>query len=52
MRVAYAGDGNIPLALRGSQKGEKKYVPVVPGFPIDIVRSAFDLPDPRPLGKQ
>ena len=50
---ASSGAGNIPLGLRGGQRGNKDsiYAPLIPAFPVDVVKGVMDFPDPEYLLK-
>lgn len=51
--AASSGAGDVPLGLRGSQEGEKKYAPIIPAFPVDLAKgvSRAFRGDVRYLGK-
>ena len=48
---ASSGRDNIPLALRGGQRLNKRYAPIIPAFPVDLAKGVSRLPNPRYLVK-
>lgn len=48
-----SGNGDIPLGLRGGQRGDQtsKYAPLIPSFPYDVVKGVSRLPNPTYLLK-
>ena len=46
-----SGAGDIPLALRGNQRLDKRYAPIIPAFPVDLAKGVGRLPNPRYLVK-
>jgi len=46
---ASSGYGEIPLGLRGSERMNKSYSPLIPAFPVDLAKGIGRLPNPRYL---
>jgi len=48
---ASSGAGNTPLGLRGGERKNKRYAPIIPAFPVDLAKGVGRLPNPRYLVK-